>query len=68
MLKSEITSSFQKAVEAEGQPPELATKLIKWMESVVDNSEDINNKDAYKRRCDVCFDATITPKEDAHGN
>lgn len=68
MLNTEIITSFQKAVEAEGQPSELAAKLIAWMQSLVDNNEDINNKEAYSRRCDICFNSTETPKEDTNGN
>lgn len=68
MLEKEITNAIQEAVEAEGQSPELANKIIAWMQAAIDGNEDINNKESAFRRSGLCFDSTTVSTEDTYGS
>jgi hypothetical protein len=59
MLNKKIKSAIEAAVAQEGQPAELATKLVSWLEQLMDGNEDIADSEAYTRRTGICFDATV---------
>jgi hypothetical protein len=60
MINKKVKNAIEAAVAQEGQPPELAAKLVAWMEHLMDGDEDIADKDKYLRRANVCFEATVT--------
>jgi hypothetical protein len=59
MINKKIKSAIETAVAQEGQPVELATKLVAWIEQLMEGNEDIADNEAYSRRTGICFDATI---------
>lgn len=59
MLDENIKKAIHEAVAEEQQTPELAEKLISWMENLAEGNEQITSKESYSRRSEHCFDATI---------
>ncbi|MCZ4245464.1 CxC ATPase DNA modification system associated small protein [Pedobacter punctiformis] len=59
MIHKKIKSAIEAAVAQEGQPPELAAKLVAWMEQLMEGNEDIADQETYRRRTGVCFETTI---------
>jgi hypothetical protein len=57
MIDPRIESAIQEAVEDHGQPKKVADRIIKWFEEVANGNESLEDKQDYKRRLDVIFDA-----------
>ena len=58
-LNENIKLAIKSAVKDERQPPELANKIIAWMENLADGNEEIADPAAYKERCKLCFETTV---------
>lgn len=58
-MDEKIKQAIQEAVKSEQQPPELAGKILAWMQSLTEGNEDVANQTAYTERCALCFDHTI---------
>lgn len=56
-LDRKIIEAVKSAAEECGQPPALARRLVKWLEAVADESEDINDVAATDRRLEVIYEA-----------
>jgi len=59
-MDSRIKSSILTAVEEEGQPEQVAEKLIKWFENVANGNETLD----YKRRVKGLYDAVMVSIEE----
>ena len=57
-LNDKIKKAIETAVKDEGQPAELANKLIAWMESLTEGNEQVADVAEYTKRCKLCFDTT----------
>lgn len=56
MIDQEVKEAINQATRNAGQSPELAAKLITWLESVADGNESLTNTTRYTERCSICFD------------
>jgi hypothetical protein len=63
-MDSRIKSSIRTAVEEEGQPVQVAEKLIKWFENVANGNETLEEKSDYKRRVEGLYDAVEVTVEE----
>lgn len=63
-MDSRIKSSIRTAVEEEGQPEQVAEKLIKWFENVANGNETLEEKSDYKRRVKGLYDAVEVTVEE----
>ncbi|MDF1676220.1 MAG: hypothetical protein P1U44_10935 [Vicingaceae bacterium] len=63
MIDEKIEYALKQAVQEAGQPEELATKLITWLENVADGNESLTNTNQYTERCSICFDAVNLKEE-----
>lgn len=56
MINDKIKKALEQSVFDANQKPELANKLLSWIESVVKGNENINDTAKYSERCEICFD------------
>lgn len=63
MIDVKIKEAIIQAVNEEEQQPELANKIIAWMESVSAGDEEIHTGDNVIQRCELCFESTNIDKE-----
>lgn len=63
MLDKDIREAIERAVEEEGQTVELANKIIKWIENLASGNEDMNDSEAYYRRCEICFNTMVITED-----
>ena len=63
MLDSRIRAAVVKAVQEAGQPPELASKVVAWMEQVAIGNERTGDRDAAARHLDLLFETTVVALE-----
>ena len=60
MLDSKISEAITEATRAHRQPSGLAEKLIRWMDDLVRDPENLNDSDAVDRRLELLYSATET--------
>ena len=58
-LNDKIKQAIKTAVSEEKQRPELANKIIAWMENLADGNEQIADQSRYKERCKLCYQTTV---------
>jgi hypothetical protein len=68
MLNKNITEAVERAVREEGQSPELASKILAWMQNLSDNNESITNSSDYIKRCALCFEHVTLTNSSEDGN
>jgi hypothetical protein len=56
MINDKIKKALEQSVVDANQKPELANKLLSWIENVVDGNESVNDTARYSERCEICFD------------
>ena len=56
MLERTIQKAIESAVNNKGQSPELASRIISWLEKLTEGDEKITDKSQYMRRCGLCLD------------
>jgi len=57
-IDSKLEQSIKEAVEAAGQGPSLAQKIIAWSDAVISGNEDIQDVQSANRRLELLYDAT----------
>ncbi|OHV67155.1 hypothetical protein LCM4577_26750 [Mesorhizobium sp. LCM 4577] len=63
-LDLKIIDAIRAAVDGEGQPSNLARRLVAWLEAIADESEDINDIAATDRRLEIIYEAVLVDEED----
>jgi hypothetical protein len=64
MLDVKISEAITEAARAHRQPPGLADKLIRWMDDLVRDAENLDDRDAVDRRLELLYSATETEHSD----
>jgi hypothetical protein len=62
MLDAKIAEAIMEATRAKDQPPELAEKLIRWMDDLVRDVETLDVRDAVDRRMELLYAAAVTER------
>ncbi len=57
MVNDKIKKALEQAVFDANQKPELASKLLSWMDNVVNGNENINDASRYSERCEISFNS-----------
>lgn len=65
MLDAKIAEAIKEAARAKSQPPELAEKLIRWMDDLVRDVETLDVRDAVDRRLELLYAAAETERTGA---
>ncbi len=64
-IDSSIEQSIRTAVEAEGQPAEVADKIVKWLSEIMSGNERVEDKEAAYRRLDgLCASVQVAVSDD----
>lgn len=64
MLDVKISEAITEATRAHRQPSGLAEKLIRWMDDLVRDAENFDDRDTVDRRLELLYDATETEHSD----
>lgn len=62
-----LRRAVEQSVQAAGQPPAVAQRLIAWIEAVVSGNEDLSDKETSRTRMERLMEAVIVPTEEALG-
>lgn len=64
ILRQAIVDSTTKL----GQPPDLAQRLIAWVEALIVGNEELSSREATRTRLERLMEVTVLPQEDAGGD